>query len=102
MTEATRLPNGVGPGTVIGQHYRIVRCIGEGGMGIVFEAEGPNGQRVALKLLLASQGAAPSAEARARFMRESSVSLNLRAAHVVAVHDHGVDAPTDLPFMVMD
>jgi serine/threonine-protein kinase len=100
MAGEARLPPGVGPGTVIADRYRLGRTIGEGAMGVVFEAEAPTGARVALKLLCGD--AAQDPESRARFERESTVSLQLRAPHVVGVHDYGTDPRTGLPFMVMD
>ena len=92
---------GVGPGSIIAERYRLLRAIGEGNMGIVFEASMQNGARVALKLLVVGEGAA-MVEARARFLRESALSFSLRAPHVVAVHDHGIDGRTGVPFMAMD
>ena len=59
------------PGEQLG-HYRIVRSLGGGGMGTVFEAEDlENGRRVALKVL--SQ-ALDSPEARQRFFREGRLA----------------------------
>src|SRR5436309_10379079 len=102
MAGDSRLPRGVAPGTIIANRYRLLRLIGEGGMGVVFEAETSTGARVAVKLLRLAEGgaseAAAAAEARARFERESSMSFRLRAAHVVAVHDHGIDPHLGLPF----
>ena len=43
--------------------YRVVRTLGQGGMGRVYEVEGPQGRRFALKTILSRSG--PAAE-RAR------------------------------------
>ncbi|MBA3685917.1 MAG: serine/threonine protein kinase, partial [Planctomycetes bacterium] len=68
--------------------YRIVRELARGGMGIVYEAEDPALRRtVALKVLIAGEGA--SSEAIARFAREARAAGQLRHPHIVAVHDAG-------------
>jgi len=59
------------PGEQLG-HYRIIRLLGEGGMGAVFDAEDlESGRRIALKVL--SQ-ALDSPEARERFFREGRLA----------------------------
>src|SRR5262245_41174103 len=57
--------------------FRIIREIGRGGMGIVYEAEQvPLGRRVALKVLPA--GAALDDRLANRFLREGSAAARLR------------------------
>jgi serine/threonine protein kinase len=63
--------------------YRIIREIGRGGMGVVYEAEPESlGRRVALKVL-------PSPVAR--FRREARASARLRHTGIVPVFDVGQD-----------
>src|SRR5262249_52897181 len=70
--------------------YRIIREIGRGGMGVVYEAEQESlGRRVALKVL-------PSPVARdgttlARFRREARASARLHHTNIVPVFDVGQD-----------
>lgn len=89
------------PGTVLGEKYRLVSIMGEGGMGTVWRGEHlALGAPVAVKLLQARE--ASSAEARARFDAEAKVAASLRGPHVVQVFDFGFDAATGAPFIVME
>lgn len=66
--------------------YRIVREIGRGGMGVVYEAEQDSMQRrVALKLL--SIGSSPSECQIARFYREARAAGRLHHTNIVPVFD---------------
>ncbi|MFO0637548.1 MAG: protein kinase, partial [Nannocystaceae bacterium] len=69
--------------------YVLGRRLGQGGMGVVFEAHDPElHRRVAIKLL--HPGAAGDAEAtRTRMLREARAMARLAHPNVVAVHDVG-------------
>jgi WD40 repeat protein/serine/threonine protein kinase len=68
--------------------YRIVREIGRGGMGVVYEAEQQSlGRRVALKVLL--RDATRDARMVARFRRESRAAAQLHHTNIVPVHEVG-------------
>ena len=68
--------------------YRIVRPLGRGGMGEVYEAEHVTlHRRYALKLLPAEFAAMPGA--LERFRREARVMANLDHPHIVKVDDFG-------------
>ena len=70
--------------------FRIVREIGRGGMGVVFEAEQISlGRRVALKTL----PFAPLRDERRRerFQHEARAAASLRHPHIVQVHAVGVE-----------
>lgn len=85
-------------GTKLGA-YRIVRKLGEGGMGSVFEAVHERLQkRVAVKTL--HDAVARDADAVARFVREGRAASRIRHPHVVDVTDVGVEEGT--PFLVME
>ncbi len=74
-------------GSDFGQ-YRIVRLLGRGGMGEVYEAEHRVlHRRYALKLL--PEDFATRSEAVRRFEREAEVMANLEHAHIVRVDEFG-------------
>src|SRR6185295_2817527 len=64
--------------------YRIIRPLGKGGMGAVYEAEEiESGRRVALKVLTHSLD---SPEARKRFLREGRLAASVNHPHSVYVY----------------
>ncbi len=68
--------------------YQIVRQLGSGGMGAVYEAENVRiGRRVALKVLHAEIAA--DATAVARFQQEAAVASRIGSPHIVEVLDAG-------------
>ncbi len=92
----TPLPH---PGMVISGKYRLVRLLGEGGMGVVFEAEHQRlKQRVAIKVL---QPARSGKRDAARFLREARAASQLVSHHVAKVLDVD-ELQSGLPYMVME
>ena len=80
--------------------YRLLRLIGEGGMGSVYLAERKNGefvQQVALKIVRADF---VSAETRARFAREHNFLARLVHPHIAQLHDGGV--AEDTPYFTLE
>ncbi|HEX6810672.1 MAG TPA: serine/threonine-protein kinase, partial [Planctomycetota bacterium] len=68
--------------------YRILRLLGQGGMGVVYLAEQESvGRQVALKLI--QPGAAAPPRARERFRRELQAAALLDHPNICAVHDAG-------------
>ncbi len=66
--------------------YELIREIGRGGMGIVYEAQDQQlGRRVAVKLL--SEHAGFSATLRQRFVREATAAGRLQHPHIAQVFD---------------
>ena len=79
--------------------YRLVRRIGVGGMGEVWEADDTVlGRRVALKVLV--QELADDARATSRFVREARATAKLTHPNVTRVYDFGRDG--GLPYLVME
>ncbi len=78
--------------------YRILREIGRGGMGIVYEAEQLSlARRVAIKVL--PRGYFNNPEQRERFQREAQIAGRLHHTNIVPVHGIGSDEGHD--FFVM-
>jgi len=78
-------------GELIDGKYRVLRAIGEGGMGAVFLGENTRiSRKVAIKVLHASF--ARNKEAVERFEREAQAAARVSSDHVVDVLDLG-----DLP-----
>ncbi|MDB5306929.1 MAG: serine/threonine protein kinase [Gemmataceae bacterium] len=78
--------------------FRIVRELGRGGMGVVFEAVQESlGRRVALKVL--SSHSQLDGERRERFVREAKAAARLHHTNIVPVF--GVGEQDGLPYYVM-
>ncbi len=89
-----------GEPTRLGGRYRLVREIGRGGMGVVWEAElEPLGKRVAIKLLRRAAQANPGPAAR--FLREALAVSAVGHEHIVKVDDFGTDERGE-PYLVME
>ena len=90
------------PGTVIDSKYQIVRQLGQGGMGAVYEAEHlGTGRKVALKVIV-KEALQSGGDVVARFQREARASGAIDSQHVVQVLDTGVDPATQSPYLVME
>jgi serine/threonine protein kinase len=86
-------------GSVLGGRFRVVRQLGEGGMGVVLEAENTlTGKRVAIKWMRAALASKP--EAVERFLREARASARVRHPNVVDVYDVVHEAGS--AFLVME
>jgi len=79
--------------------YSVVRVIGRGGMGVVYEGvHEALGKRVAIKTLIAATG--QSQDVTARFLREGKAAARIRHPHVCDVFDVGVHE--GVPYLVME
>lgn len=68
--------------------YKVLRVLGEGGMGVVYLASHPRLPREdALKVL--PKDSNRDAEFRARFLREADLAARLSHPHIVGIHDRG-------------
>ncbi|MDX2039454.1 MAG: protein kinase [Isosphaeraceae bacterium] len=79
----------LGPATRLGD-FRIIREVGRGGMGIVYEAEQLSlGRRVALKVL--PFASAIDRRQRQRFRVEAEAAAQLQHPHIVSIYGVGTD-----------
>jgi serine/threonine protein kinase len=78
--------------------YRVLKVLGTGAMGVVFQAEDPHLRRlVALKVMRPSLAA--SAEFHRRFLREARLAAAIEHEHIVTVYQAGEDR--GVPFLAM-
>ncbi|MCS6899820.1 MAG: protein kinase [Myxococcales bacterium] len=89
-------------GTLLDHKYRLVRFLAQGGMGAVYEAEGPGGVRLAIKVMLDTSQTARESGAWARFLREAQVSSSLSSPHIVQVVGGGIDAELGTAYLAME
>ena len=79
-------------------HYQIVRSLGKGGMGAVYEADDlETGRRVALKVLSHSLD---SPEARKRFLREGRLAASINHPNIVYIF--GTEEIQGTPVIAME
>ena len=87
-------------GAHVTENVRLVRPIGEGGMGVVWVADHLTlGREVAVKFLTGHY--AQDSNTRARFAQEAAATSQVKSAHVVQIFDYGV-TDTGTPFIVME
>jgi serine/threonine-protein kinase len=87
-------------GKTIGGRYELTRVIGEGGMGVVYEAFDTQVQReVAIKVV--RNECLSDRKFLTRFRREMEVTTRLRHPSTIRVFEHG-EAEDGRPYMVME
>ncbi len=98
MSEHDQIPRPV-TGLVAGK-YDLVRLIGRGGMGSVWEGRHTSlGTRVAIKFI--EPGYANSDEARSRFDNEARAAATIQSKYAIQIFDHGI-TETGHPYIVME
>ncbi|MEQ9325463.1 MAG: serine/threonine-protein kinase, partial [Polyangiaceae bacterium] len=88
-------------GTLFHGRYEVVRKIGAGGMGAVYEVldrvtRRPRALKVMLPQVVARE------DIRRRFQREATVASGIESEHVAETLDAGVDADSGSPFIVLE
>ncbi|TDE37322.1 serine/threonine-protein kinase [Actinomadura sp. 6K520] len=99
-------------GTVLADRYRLVRRLGGGGMGEVWEGfDQTLRRRVAVKLIRADLRGDPwlAEQVLARFRREGEATARLNHRNIATVHDFGehrrpdaADGAHGLPFLILE
>jgi serine/threonine protein kinase len=79
-------------------HYRVLKVLGQGGMGVVFQAEDPRLSRLcALKVMLAEVARRP--DMKDRFLREARAAAQIENDHIVPIYE--VNEDRGVPFIAM-
>jgi serine/threonine-protein kinase len=95
-----KTPSVVEIGQVISSKYKLLRLLGDGGMGSVYEAEHLRlGTHVAIKVL--HSDLARKAGLIDRFLQEARVSAQIKSPHVVSVTDVE-STPEGVAYLVME
>src|SRR3954468_13083414 len=86
----------IAPGTIIDGRYRVIRSIGQGGNGLVYEVEHTRtGRRLALKVLLDETGFA-------RLEQEARAASLMKNGHTARIIDMEPGNDATGPYMVME
>jgi hypothetical protein len=89
MPTLESLPSKIGP-------YRLIKKIGEGGMGVVYLAMDPDGRQVAIKALGPAVASDPNA--RLRLAREVETMRRVHSRHVAEILAADINGPA--PYIV--
>jgi serine/threonine protein kinase len=91
----------LGVGSVFAEDYRIVRPLGEGGMGAVYVAEQlSTGKQRALKIMRSAL--VTNELLRQRFAQEAKLGALVDSDHAVEVVAAGVDPSSGIPWLAME
>ncbi len=96
-----RKDDDIAPGTLLGGHYRVVKRLGGGAIGHVYEAINTwTTRRVALKLLRAEL--VDDADIAKRFLIEAQAATKVAHPHIVDILDMGKDPTSGHLYIVQE
>src|SRR5689334_22136899 len=83
-------------------NYELLRVLGQGGMGVVYEAKHKLiGKHVAIKVLASlEEGEAPHIEIVQRLFNEAKVVNQIKHENIIDIFDFGTEGPH--PYFVME
>ncbi|MBW2456638.1 MAG: serine/threonine protein kinase, partial [Deltaproteobacteria bacterium] len=87
-------------GTTLEGRYTLLRRLGKGGMGAVYEAQAPDGNRYAVKVI--DPAAASKGDNVRRFVREARAVMTIDSPYVVQVLEADAVSQEQLPYIVME
>jgi serine/threonine-protein kinase len=79
---------------------KLVRPLGEGGMGAVWVADHLS-LRIQVVVKFIAHGLANNRDAQTRFSREAAAAAQVKSPHVVQTFDHGI-SDSGIPYIVME
>jgi len=89
------------PGTYVTHNVRVVRKLGEGGMGTVWIADHHGLETQVVVKFISPELVGGDAAILERFRREAAAAAKVRSPHIVQVFDHGAMAD-GTPYIVME
>jgi serine/threonine protein kinase len=88
------------PVSILDGKYALIRELGSGGTGTVYEAENlVVGKKIAIKMM--NPGAFAERDSQLRFVTEARAAARIAHANVVDIHDLGV-SKSGVPYLVME
>ncbi len=88
-------------GRLLDGKYQVRRMLGRGGMGSVYEVDGPDGERLAAKVI-SRDSAGDNPATLLRFAREARAAGAIQSLNVVRTLDAGTDQQLGLPYIIME
>ncbi len=88
-------------GHSLGGRYKVLRLIGRGGMGGVYETLAADGRHLAAKVIFRSVAGQDDQHMR-RFIREARAATAIDSPHVVRTFELGTDLKLGSPFIAME